>query len=404
MRRPPLPVFPLILACLVLAAGVSFFAQTAGGNRGNPGRPPTRGPESGLLGGKGPTTRPGSHESAAKDERDRVAGKFPPPKENSSTEEERRTAAGAVAGTVYVDAVALEAQRQALALTRDDFRVTIDGGPRKVVSLHYVFRGPQALVAGRSISLGNGVIGHADEARTIVVVVDETSFPAGAERALKPQIEHLLEVVGPVDRVAVLTLPQPGPLTFAGTANDLFASVGRVVGRQMSAGEASAPPLDALARVLRDLVKPDGPKSVILFSAAPGPTTRRVSGTADMQQAARVSAILDAAAASRSAVHVVIPTGPRVEERTESGYLQTLARSTGGTATRLDGQPHDLAPLAAALLGGYVLEVEGRAADRDGTAHALAVTALVDGVRVLAPVRWMPRFDPLPAPVMLARP
>jgi len=401
MRRLPLVVSLLILACFFYTARVPVFTQTAGGNRGNPGRPPTRGPESGLLGGKGPTTKPGSHETSVKDERDRIAGKFPPPKEKSGSDEERRTAAG-VAGTVYVDAIALEAQRQALTLTRDDFHVTIDGGPRKVVSAHYVFRGPQALVAGRSIQVGAGVLAHADEARTIVVAVDETSFPAGAEQTLRPQIEHLLEVVGPVDRVAVLALPQPGPLKFAGTRADLLGSVARIVGRRAATGDTSASSLDGLVRLLRDLVKPEGPKSVIIFSAAPAPTARRVSAMTNVQTA-RVSAILDAAAASRSVLHLVIGSQPRVAGP-DTTELHSLARSSGGTVTRLTGEPRDLAPLAAALLGGYVLEVEGRATDRDGSTHALSVTTLVKGARVLAPTRWMPRVDPLPAPVLKVTP
>ncbi len=401
MRRLlPLWILPLIVAGLFFAAGAVFLAQTAGGNRGNPGRPPTGGSDVGLPGSKKPTTRPGSHESSTKDERDRIAGKFPPPKEKAGSDEERRNAA--LAGTVYIDAVALEGQRQALTLTRDDFQVTIDGGPRKVVSIHYVFRGPQALVAGRSIPVGRGVVAHADEARTIVVVVDETSFPAGGEQALRRHVAHLLEVVGPVDQVAVLTLPQPGPLKFAGTHADLLASVANVVAGRAVTGDPSAASLDALARVLKELVRVDGPKSVILFSAASAPATRPVFATSDLQ-AARVSAILDAAAASRSVLHFVVPAEPRAD-RVETTYLHTLARSTGGTVTRLTGEPHDLAPLAAALLGGYVLEVEGRATDRDGTAHALAVTTLAKGVRVLAPARWMPRFDALPAPVVHVQP
>ncbi len=395
MRRfPLLRILPFVSICLLSAAALS--AQTAGGTRGSPGRPPTRGPESGLLGGKGPTTRPGSHETSAKDERDRVAGKFPAPKEKGGSEEDRRPGPAPFAAAVHLDAVALDAERQALTLTGDDFRVTIDGGLRKVISAHYVFRGPDALGAGRSLALGPGVFKHADEARTIVLAVDESTFQAGAERAVQAELEHVLDIAGSVDRVAVLTLPQAGTLRFAGTRADLMASVARVTGRRRTGSDPSLASLDALARVLKDLVKLEGPKSVILFTGAPSAAARRVSDKPNAEAAA-VSAILDAAAASRSVLHVVIPREAPADAA--NTYLRTLARSTGGTVTRLTGDPNDLAPLAAPLLGGYIFEVEGRVGDRDGTPHALSVTTSAKGVRILAPSRWMPRSDPLPPPV-----
>jgi len=390
--------FISILACLLFATSGVFFGQTAGGTRGSPGRPPTRGPESGLRIGKGPTTRPGSHETSVKDERDRIAGKFPAPTEKDKGEEERRDAAAA-ASTAYVDAVAIEAQRQAVTLTRDDFRVLVDGGPRRVRAVHYVFRGPQALAAGRAIAVGNGVIAHADEARTIVLAVDETTVAAGAERTVVPAIGHVLEVVGPADRAAVLTLPRPGPLRFAATHADLLASANTVVGRAGPVHGLSATSLDGLRDLLKDLAKLEGPKSVILFVADVS-AIRRVSTKTDTDAAA-ISAILDAAAASRTALHLVVASQSGAPAPGNTN-LQTLARSTGGSVTHLTGDALDLAPLATALLGGYVLDVEGRASDRDGTVHALSVSATTRGVRILAPTRWMPRFDPLPAPVMPA--
>jgi hypothetical protein len=393
MRHHPFRILPLIIACAFFLAGASLLAQTAGGNRGTPGRPPTGGPEVGLPGSKQPTTKPGSHESSTKDERDRVAGKFPQPKEKNGSDEARR-----IAGTAYVDVVALEGQRQALTLTRDDFRVTIDGAPRRVVAVHYVFRGPQASGAARAIAVGKGVVAHADEARTIVIAVDESSFPAGDEQSVKADLERLLQLVGPVDRVAFLTLPRPGPLRFAGTTSDLLAGIAGVVGRPAAGGTSTASQ-DALTRVLADLLKIQGPKSVILFSAAPTHTLRLVSGTGEAHAAA-VSAILDAAAASRAVLHLAVPSGAGLT----TAELAAVARSTGGTATRLTGDPNDLAPLAAALLGAYVLDVESPAGDRNGAPHALTITTAVKGVRLLVPSRWMPRFDPMPASVAVVTP
>jgi hypothetical protein len=401
MRRRSLLLIALILGCFLGAVGSGLFARTSGQTQSNPGRtPPAKRPESGLLGGKGPTTKPGSHESSAKDERDRIAGKFPAPKEKNSAEDERREAAAA-GSLAYVDAVVLEAQRQAVTLTRDDFRVEIDGAPRRVVSIHYVFRGPQAPVAGRSIAVGKGVVARADEARTIIVAVDETSFPRGDERSLAPEIEHLLEVIGPVDRAALVALPEAGPVRFAGNRADLLEGVSHLVGRASAASGAPPASFDALARVLKDLVKLEGPKSVLFFSAGREERMRRVVENGEMPSS-RLAGIVDLAAASRSVVHVVFSRQARVDPL-ESTDLHSLARSTGGTVTRLTGDARDLAPFAAVLLGGYLLEVEGRVTDRDQRAHALAVTIAGRGLHLLAATRWMPRSDRLPLLVVVVQ-
>ena len=65
-----------------------------------------------------------------------------------------------------------------------------------------------------------------------------------------------------------------------------------------------------------------------------------------------------------------------------------------------DGRVFKYGYARTALLGGYVLEVEGRAADREQRAHALAVTVAGRGLHVVAATRWMRRSDPLPPPVV----
>jgi hypothetical protein len=385
MRRPLQLAHAIIVAGLMCGVSAGLLAQTSGQTQGKPGQtPPARRPESGLPPGKNPTTKPGSHESSVKDERDRIAGKFPAPKEKGDQRDERP------ASTAYVDAVVLAEQHQAVTLARDDFRVTVDGGPRKVVSVHYVFRGPQAPVAGRSIAVGKGVVARADEARTIVVAVDEASFSRGAEKNVMPAITHTLDVIGPADHAALVALPGQAAIKFAGGRGDLLASVAHVVGRApATAGGVS---LDALTRVLNALLTLGGPKNVLFFSASAEPTRR--AGEDGGAQPASLSGLVDAAAASRCVVHVVTAPGG-----VESSDLRALARSTGGTVTRLTGDARDLEPLAAALLGGYVLEIEAGTGDRDGRTHALAITTTQRGVQILAATRWVLRHDPLPLPV-----
>ncbi len=379
----------LLIAALTLFVVFAFLAPRSapGLPQANPVPPPAKRPEVGIPGSKQPTTKPGSHESSAKDERDRVAGKFPPPKERGDkTEEERRAAEPA---TAYVDVTVLESGRQALTLTRDDFRVLIDDQLRNIVSIHYVFRGPQALDAGRSVTLAKGVVARGDESRTVVVVVDENSFPAGDEAKWAPAVQHTFDVTGPADRTSVVALPQASSVKFAGTRADMLAAVSQIVGRANGSGSAGSS-FAALARVFTDLVRVDGPKQVIYFTAGhPEGGSRRAAN--EGAQSAALAAAIDAAAASRSTVHVVTPSG-----RVEDTAVHALMRTTGGSVTRITGQGHDLEPLGAALLGGYVLEVASNPKDRDGHPHALSITAIPHGLQVLAATRWMPRRDPLP--------
>ena len=186
-----IPVAFLLVIFIVLSAPTAGRPQSSAGQN-----PPARRPEVGLPGSRRPTTKPGSHESSAKDERDRIAGKFPAPKEKKGEGGDQ----GRPGATVYVDVTVLDPERQALTLAREDFRVTIDGQPRKIVSAHYVFRGPRALDAGHAMPLGKGVVARADESRTIVLAVDEASFPGGQERQWLPGIQHALDVAGPADR------------------------------------------------------------------------------------------------------------------------------------------------------------------------------------------------------------
>jgi hypothetical protein len=373
---------------LLLAALIVFLHSVPGHSQVNPPKtPPANRPEVGLPGSKQPTTRPGSHESSAKDERDRVAGKFPAPKEKGGgTESDRR---GVVGSTAYVDVTVLEADRQAVTLVRDDFHVVIDGQPRRIIAIHYVFRGPQALDAGRSMTVGNSVVARGDEARTVVVAVDENSFLPVEERRFLPVVQHTLDVLGPDDRAAVVPLPEAASVRFAGTHGELLAGVSRLMGRAEGA-PGERPSFFALGRVLTDLLRLQGPKQVIVFSAGRAEAAPRNAAN-ETEELPGVATAIDAAAASRSTIHVVTPSG-----RFESAALHSLTRATGGTVTRVTGQGRDLEPLGAALLGGYVLEVESNVNDRNGRPHRLSITTTRRGMRVLAAERWMPRKDPLP--------
>ncbi len=376
-------------ACVPCAFAAALLMTAAGQTQTGQGQPPpAKRPESGMRGGSGPTTRPGSHESSSKDERDRIAGKYPAPQEGGSGSD-RRGPGGAAASAAYVDVVVMEGQRQALTLTPDDFKVTIDGEYRRVVSVHYVFRGPQALQAGRSIPVGKGVVARGEEARTMVLAVDETSFSSSQAGAVADAVQHTLDLVGPADRSALVTLPDPAPIAFAADRDELLRTAGIVVGRPPA---ARGTPVDGLVRVLNDLARFFGPKNVLLFEGGTQSTLLARDVEGQRPDDVRLQA---AAAYSRTSVHLVTAAGVVAPPA-----LRDLALSTGGSVLRLTGDPRDLEPLAAVLLGGYVLQIDSRATDRDGRAHALVVTTSRQGARVLAASHWMPHSESLPAAIV----
>lgn len=115
--------------------------------------------------------------------------------------------------------------RQVVDLTADDFRVEVDGKPRKILSSEYLKltdavaagmapRGPAPVIApppppsyGISSNGGGGPPG-----RAILLLIDQGNIRFGAVR---PVIQNALKFVGrlqPSDRLALVAVPGPGEL------------------------------------------------------------------------------------------------------------------------------------------------------------------------------------------------
>ena len=349
--------------------------------------------------------------------------------------------------TAWVDVVALDGSgRQVRDLSPADLRVTIDGQPREILSLRYVFRGPGA-EAARSAAPA-GALALAEPPRVVLITADENSVMRGGEKAAAGTIWRVLDALAPADLVAFVTLPVPRDRAVLSTNRQpLREAVSRIAGlgvpptpmaradeprtddpdlrvtderlderererlgveRQQAvnerqpglardvgeagAGDPDAEPrtsLQALARLLVDLRGIPGLKTIVyLWGGASAPGRRDPTHLDDPRR--DLSAVVDAAAAARAVIHVVNST------RATGSDAELAAKDTGGTITKATGSGPELAKLGAVLAGGYLVEIESRAEDRDGHAHALDVATTRKGTTLLAARRWAARDDPLP--------
>ena len=255
--------------------------------------------------------------------------------------------------------------------------------------------------------------------RLVLLAIDEGSFAASLEKNVRALAGRIVAALGPDARVALLTLPVASPrIAFTNDRAALSAAIDQVAGKGSAdvqvAGEQEAgarPPVDRqtadrdgrerpdnpdsqaprdqaaspaaslapLQRVLANLRNTPGPKTVLLLTA--GGNVK--SGGPEVADALRP--LVSAAIASRSAVDIV--QLPAVGGTTRAAWLDDLASFTGGIV--VDGRRDAEAAgrvLSDKLAASYVVELEADAADRDGRAHAVAVTAAAKG-RVFCPSR-----------------
>ena len=117
---------------------------------------------------------------------------------------------------VTVDIVALDASvvdadgRPVLGLGPEDFRVEVDGRPRRLVSVEYVGRDlePPAPPAPRSTHFSSNE--DTPRGRLILLVVDRGNIGRGRGRDVLQAADRFLDTIAPGDRVGLAFVPGPG--------------------------------------------------------------------------------------------------------------------------------------------------------------------------------------------------
>ena len=135
-----------------------------------------------------------------------------------------------------VDIVVLDkAGRAPDSIAPSDLAVTLGGQARSVLWVRRVSRGPGALsdAAVRRETGQPGTVYVAEPSRTVIMAVDERSFPAGGERLAIQVAAALLDRLGMNDRVAVVRLPLvPDPALALTTERPVIRdAIGRIAGR-----------------------------------------------------------------------------------------------------------------------------------------------------------------------------
>jgi VWFA-related protein len=114
-----------------------------------------------------------------------------------------------------VDLVAVDAHvvdrngRPVDNLRPDEFRIEVDGKPRRVVSAEFVaFRSDPAPSPGRAFSTNVGQ----PPGRLIMLVIDEGNIRVGSVKTVVNGAMAFIDQLGPSDRVALQMIPGAGPL------------------------------------------------------------------------------------------------------------------------------------------------------------------------------------------------
>jgi VWFA-related protein len=357
--------------------------------------------------------------------------------------------------TVPVEVIALDRDGKfADNLTPASFTVAVDGKPRQVLWIRHVSRGPGSLdEAGRRQSGGTSALRVAAEpARSVIVVVDETSIEIGAERAVIQAAGALVDRFGLDDRIGVVRIPIPrdGQMALTTERADVRTALRQVAGQALRAGlpatdavsmqplrplptvsdttgaagdpvaatssqrerplteseqlglasnQGTAPAarfMDGLAGVLKALQLLPARKVIALFSGG-----LRQGGTARLDELAR------AALAAHATIYAFGFPGTGDDPSSAAGLsaLERLARSTGGSFT-IVGKSADkgIDRLIPELSACYVLGIEGATSDTDGKGHTLRVEAPRQALTIRAPAWFVPTSDlddvvpPAPAP------
>jgi VWFA-related protein len=142
---------------------------------------------------------------------------------------------------VVVDVAAVESSGQPVSGLRvEDFTVTVDGKPRKVLTADFVaYAVADAGRQGTSVPpreperpAGPPALRPSVEARSVLILVDEPSIDPGLGREATLSAMEFVDRLGPGDRAAFATLPSlPDALEFTSDRVALHRAIDRVVGR-----------------------------------------------------------------------------------------------------------------------------------------------------------------------------
>ena len=337
-------------------------------------------------------------------------------------------------------------------LTPRDFRILVDGQPRRITSAEFVRQAPSARTAPPSPYYSSNL--HAANGRLVMLVVDQGSISPGRVRAVAESAARFLKRLSPVDRVALFAIPGPGPqINFTANHELIQAQLPKISGQatatpglqRVSVGEAmridggdqmalnatadrecagadrqvcvqelmseareiagdarvrARNSIAALRILLERLAANRTPKTILYVSEALIVDQDRSELTQLGPLAAKGRVTLhvlriDAPAADASAQRRSTARGEDVAAAEEG--LSLLTGMTRGSLYRITGNADTvLERVTRELSGHYLLGFEPEPGDRDGAAHRIRID--IPG-RPNVNLRARPEFSVEPAPV-----
>lgn len=317
---------------------------------------------------------------------------------------------------VAVDFFALGSDGSVFDLRADEITLKIDGkGPRRIRSLQYVplsSPDPSGVSAEPAPELDPpfGTNLTTSDSRWVSIVVDHESIrPGAAGNAINSALRYI-RLLGPLDRVSYVTMPNGGvEIDFTTDHQKVIDALRKFVARgpreptEQERSCRSRLLLNTMSAYLEGLAPVQGPKMVVLLSSGVMNPRRDAPmlgppGPCEIRQV-YFQEVSTAASMARAHLYVVQPDDLNMDsprdvflDRTASRFsdadedragLESIAGVTGGEFMRIVG-PDDrqLTDHVRGLTGYYIATFDPADGERNGAMHRVELSVKRDGVRV----------------------
>ena len=315
-------------------------------------------------------------------------------------------------------------------LTPDQVQLKLDGKARTLRALEWVpIFDPRAPDGKRLLPMPPPFATNTahDGTRTLLFVVDDSSFRPGRERAIREVVHRFLATLAPRDKVTLATIPYGGlKMDFTAEHERIDVELSKLVGQapQTETGSELAcrtrRSLESLTGLLDSMRGGEGPTTVLFFSSRlAGPrrdaVLSRAPGSCEIT-VDHFKRVGDAASAVRALFYIIQPDDTMLHggsNQTEGLFgggfigsdnplegLEHLSGVTGGRRLQLQ-TPEDvsLARVSRETEGYYIIRFEADPSDREGLRREVALRVTRPGATLrVRPQFTVPRPEPPNAP------
>ena len=312
-----------------------------------------------------------------------------------------RTIGAGPGSIVAVDFVAVDAKGQPVAdLSAADITVRIDGKPRDVRALQFVRRELPAVVGMPTADpLPAPFASNASQSgssRAVLIIFDNETMVTGREQRVKDGVLALINLLGPRDQAAIVTVPHGGVATdLTSDRVKLREAAGKLLGTAPNAETAdeaacrSRLTVQAITSLLALRAGAETPTEVVFVSSnLSGPRSNVTAGTTGLGRGSIGGCQLPsdeftrlgiAAASARAHFYIVQPEQVRTTSTTGDldsplAGLENIASLTGGFIWHMAGSDEPgFQRVATETAGYYSATVELDPADRNNATRQMSV-------------------------------